>query len=79
MEDEAFSIWTPHQAFYIQSMLFNTASAFQSCNIAEKIIQKISDGKIDPQEKKDYYWTACRTSSTSLELYRDTSSRRVMV
>ncbi|MGP8684234.1 hypothetical protein [Pseudomonas aeruginosa] len=53
MEDEAFSIWTPHQAFYIQSMLFNTASAFQSCNIAEKIIQKISDGKIDPQEKKD--------------------------
>lgn len=53
MEDEAFSIWTPHQAFYIQSMLFNTASAFQSCNIAEKIIQKISDGEIDPQEKKD--------------------------
>ncbi|PTV56779.1 hypothetical protein [Pseudomonas putida] len=53
MEDEAFSIWTLHQAFYIQSMLFNTASALQSCNIAEKIIQKISDGEIDPQEKKD--------------------------
>ncbi|QXI45915.1 hypothetical protein HU763_014120 [Pseudomonas anuradhapurensis] len=53
MEDEAFSIRTPHQAFYIQSMLFNTASAFQSCNIAEKIIQTISDGEIDPQEKKD--------------------------
>lgn len=53
MEDEAFSIWTPHQAFYIQSMLFNTTSAFQSCRIAEKIIKKISDGEIDPQEKKD--------------------------
>src|SRR3546814_2662613 len=53
MEDEAFSIWTPHQAFYIQSMLFNTTSAFQSCSIAEKIIKKISDGEIDPQEKKD--------------------------
>lgn len=53
MEDEAFSIWTPHQAFYIQSMLFNTTSSFQSCCNAEKIIQKISDGKIDPQEKKD--------------------------
>lgn len=53
MEDEAFSIWTLHQAFYIQSMLFNTASAFQSCTIAEKIIQKISDAEIDPQEKKD--------------------------
>lgn len=53
MEDEAFSIWTPHEAFYIQSMLFNTTSAFQSCSIAEKIIEKISIGKIDPQEKKD--------------------------
>jgi hypothetical protein len=53
MESEAFSIWTPHEAFYIQSMLFNTTSAFQSCSIAEKIIQKISAGEIDPQEKKD--------------------------
>jgi len=53
MENEAFSIWAPHQAFYIQSMLFNTNSAFQSCRIAEKIIKKISDGEIDPQEKKD--------------------------
>lgn len=53
MEDEAFSIWTPHEAFYIQSMLFNTTSAFQSCSIAEKIMQEISAGEIDPQEKKD--------------------------
>jgi len=53
MENEAFSIWTPHEAFYIQSMLFNTTSAFQSCSIAEKIIEKISVGEIDPQEKKD--------------------------
>ena len=53
MEDKAFSIWTPHQAFYIQSMLFNTTSAFQSCCVAEKIIKKISDGEIDPQEKTD--------------------------
>jgi len=53
MENDAFSVWTPHQAFYIQSMLFNTNSAFQSCRIAEKIIKKISDGEIDPQEKKD--------------------------
>lgn len=53
MEDEAFSIWTPHQAFYIQSMLFNTTAAYQSCSIAEKIIRKISGGEIDPQDKKD--------------------------
>lgn len=53
MEDESFSIWTPHEAFYIQSMLFNTTSAFQSCSIAEKIIEKISVGEIDPQKKKD--------------------------
>ncbi|MCG9078181.1 hypothetical protein [Laribacter hongkongensis] len=53
MEDEVFSIWTPYQVFYIQSMLFNTTSAFQSCSIAEKLIKKISDGEIDPQEKKD--------------------------
>ena len=53
MDDDVFSIWTPHQAFYIQSMLFNTTSAFQSCSIAEKIIKKISDGEIDPQDKKD--------------------------
>ena len=53
MEKEVFSIWTPHEAFYIQSMLFNTTSTFQSCSIAEKIIEKISVGEIDPQEKKD--------------------------
>jgi hypothetical protein len=43
----------PHQALYIKSMLFNATSAFQSCSIAEKIIKKISDGELDPQEKKD--------------------------
>ncbi|MEX5572957.1 hypothetical protein Q1J52_08510 [Pseudomonas lijiangensis] len=53
MEKEVFSIWTPHEAFYIQSMLFNTTSALQSCSIAEKIIEKILGGEIDPQEKKD--------------------------
>lgn len=53
MNEETFSIWTPHQAFYIQSMLFNTTPAFQSCDIAGKIIKMISDGEIDPQEKKD--------------------------
>lgn len=53
MEDEAFSIWTPYEAFYIQSMLFNTTSALQSCSIAEKIIEKILIEEIDPQEKKD--------------------------
>ena len=53
MEDEAFSIWTPYEAFYIQSMLFNTTSALQSCRIAEKIIEKILLEEIDPQEKKD--------------------------
>ncbi|SCW81263.1 hypothetical protein SAMN03159304_03131 [Pseudomonas sp. NFACC24-1] len=53
MENGAFSIWTPYEAFYIQSMLFNTTSALQSCSIAEKIIEKISIREIDPQEKKD--------------------------
>lgn len=53
MEDEAFSIWTPYEAFYIQSMLFNTTSALQSCSIAEKIVEKILIEEIDPQEKKD--------------------------
>jgi hypothetical protein len=53
MEDEAFCIWTPYEAFYIQSMLFNTTSALQSCSIAEKIVEKILIEEIDPQEKKD--------------------------
>ncbi|MEN4751511.1 hypothetical protein ABEH28_17345 [Pseudomonas sp. Ps21-P2] len=51
MEGEEFSIWKPYEAFYIQSMLFNTTSAFQSCSIAEKIIEKILIEEIDPQEK----------------------------
>jgi len=34
-------------------MLFNTTSAFQSCSIAENIVQKISSGEIDPQAKKE--------------------------
>ncbi|RZI54760.1 MAG: hypothetical protein EOP12_01190 [Pseudomonas sp.] len=53
MKYKGFSIWTPHQAFYIQSMLFNTTSAFESCCIAKNIIGKILSGEIDPQEKKD--------------------------
>ena len=53
MDEVSPTIWTPYQAFYIQSMLFNTTSAFQSCSVAEKIIKKISDGELDPQEKKD--------------------------
>lgn len=53
MEDEVSSIWTPYEVFYIQSMLFNTTSAFQSCSIAENIIENILVGRIDPQEKKD--------------------------
>ena len=53
MEETSPVKWTPHQAFYIQSMLFNTTSAFQSCSIAEKIVKKISDREIDLQAKKD--------------------------
>jgi hypothetical protein len=53
MEDGTFNIWTPYEVFYIQSMLFNTTSAWQSCNIAEKIISNISVGEINLQEKKD--------------------------
>ena len=53
MDDEVNTIWAPHHAFYIQSMLFNTTSALQSCITAEKIIEKISAQEIDLQEKKD--------------------------
>lgn len=53
MGDDVFSIWAPHQAFYIQSMLFNTTSASESCVIAERIIKRISNGEIDPQEERD--------------------------
>lgn len=53
MGDDAFSIWVPHQAFYIQSMLFNTTSAFESCGIAEGIIKRILNDEIDPQEERD--------------------------
>ncbi|MFQ2377539.1 hypothetical protein ACK31I_18330 [Aeromonas caviae] len=53
MSDEEFAIWPPHQAFYIQSMLFNTSSALQACERASKYIEAISSGKIEPQERKD--------------------------
>ncbi|AJF00484.1 hypothetical protein [Pandoraea apista] len=48
-----FSIHGPYQAFYIQSMLFNTSSALQACQRASKYIEAISDGKIGPQDRKD--------------------------
>lgn len=51
-QDEFF-IWTPHQAFYVQSMLFNTASALQSYDKASKYVKAISEGKIGPQDRKD--------------------------
>lgn len=51
--DEQISLWPPYHAFYIQSMLFNTASALQSHEMASKHIKAISDGKIEPQYRKD--------------------------
>ena len=51
-KDEA-SLWTPYHVFYIQSMLFNTASALQAVQRASKYIQAITEGKIDPQDRKD--------------------------
>jgi hypothetical protein len=53
MKKEKFSIWTPYQAFYIQSMLFNTSSALQACERASKYIEAISNGKIGSQDRKD--------------------------
>lgn len=50
---EEFFIWTPHQAFYVQSMLFNTASALQSCDKASRYIKAISEGKLGQQDRKD--------------------------
>ena len=50
---EDFFIWTPHQAFYIQSMLFNTVSALASCDEASEYVKAISEGKIGPQDRKD--------------------------
>lgn len=53
MSNDKFTIWTPYQAFYIQSMLFNTSSALQACERASKYIEAISSGKIGPQDRKD--------------------------
>ncbi|WP_323918401.1 hypothetical protein [Aeromonas caviae] len=53
MSDEEFAIWPPHQAFYIQSMLFNTSSARQACERASKYIEAISSGRIGLQDRKD--------------------------
>ncbi|WP_027711153.1 hypothetical protein [Dickeya chrysanthemi] len=53
MDESDSSIWTPYHAFYIQSMLFNTSSALQACERASKYIKAISEGKIDPQDRKD--------------------------
>lgn len=53
MIDEELGIWTPYQAFYIQSMLFNTSSALQACERASRYIEAISSGKIGPQDRKD--------------------------
>ncbi|MDR7050009.1 hypothetical protein J2X54_002464 [Duganella sp. 3397] len=50
---EEYSLSTPQQAFYIQSMLFNTNSALQSCSQASRIIRGISDGAFGLQDKKD--------------------------
>ena len=47
------SIWTPHQAFYIQSMLFNTSFALQAFAEAAIYIRAISQGELDPGEAKD--------------------------
>jgi hypothetical protein len=41
-EDSTDGIWVPYQAFYIQSMLFSTRSAFQSAKALHSLVNQIS-------------------------------------
>lgn len=51
--EEQSGIWPPYQAFYLQSMLFNTGSVRQAAAGAQKCINGIDEGKYDPQQIKD--------------------------
>ncbi|NWA71948.1 Uncharacterised protein [Serratia quinivorans] len=53
MDKNEPSIWPLYQAFYIQSMLFNTTSALQAVERASDHIQAISEGKLGLQDRKD--------------------------
>lgn len=53
MNNDELSIWPTHQAFYIQSMLFNTKSALQAADSATEIIMCISEGRVGLQDLKD--------------------------
>ncbi len=53
MDKNESSIWPPYQAFYIQSMLFNTTSSLQAVERASEHIQAIIDGKLGLQDRKD--------------------------
>ncbi|ALB66921.1 hypothetical protein [Cronobacter dublinensis] len=53
MDKNEPSIWPPYQAFYIQSMLFNTTSALQAAERAVDHMRAISEGKLRLQDRKD--------------------------
>lgn len=53
MDKHETSICPPYQVFYIQSMLFNTASARQAVDRAFKYIKAISKKELGPQDRKD--------------------------
>lgn len=43
MNIDEFVIWPPYEAFYIQSMLFNSSSAFRSIARLESIFEKLPE------------------------------------
>lgn len=51
--EEQSGIWPPYQAFYLQSMLFNTGSVRQAAVGLQRCIDGIDEGKYNPQKIKD--------------------------
>lgn len=42
-----YPIWSPYEAFYISSMLFNTQSAYASIDVVANVIDHLADGGED--------------------------------
>jgi hypothetical protein len=48
-EELSFEIWPPHEAFYIEAMLFSTKSALESLQVANRALDRSSEWKGNPE------------------------------
>lgn len=65
---EDFVIWPPHEAFYINAMLFNTTQALKAAKNIESVISQIKDN-VENLQQLELDTSACLDEVQSIAIH----------